>query len=89
MLCDQNQSLQQMIYNLYTTLHLIQLKGYSVMQFSWMLLQTYGKGILLFILNTMNTIMLPFNIYFYIVIIFLLQKKNYIICKLLCYYIIC
>lgn len=46
MLCDQKQSLQQLIYNLYITLHLTQLKGFSVMQFSWMLLQTYGKGIL-------------------------------------------
>lgn len=44
MLCDQKQSLQQLIYNLYTTLHLTQLKGFSVMQFSWMLLQTYHKG---------------------------------------------
>ncbi|XP_022176915.1 uncharacterized protein LOC111038214 isoform X1 [Myzus persicae] len=43
-LCDQKQSLQQLIFNLYTTLHLTQLKGYSVMQYSWMLLQTYGKG---------------------------------------------
>jgi len=44
MLCDQKQSLQQLIYNLYLTLHLTQLKGFSVMQFSWLLLQTYGKG---------------------------------------------
>ncbi|VVC42301.1 Protein of unknown function DUF4803 [Cinara cedri] len=44
MLCDQKQSLQQLVYNLYTTLHLTQLKGYSVIQFSWMLLQNYGKG---------------------------------------------
>ncbi|XP_025191079.1 uncharacterized protein LOC112591459 isoform X2 [Melanaphis sacchari] len=44
LLCDQKQSLQQLIFNLYTTLHLTQLKGYSVMQYSWMLLQTYGKG---------------------------------------------
>ncbi|XP_025418237.1 uncharacterized protein LOC112688982 isoform X2 [Sipha flava] len=44
MLCDQKQSLQQMVFNLYGTLHLTQLKGFSVMQFSWMLLQTYGKG---------------------------------------------
>ncbi|XP_050438388.1 uncharacterized protein LOC126844318 isoform X2 [Adelges cooleyi] len=44
MLCDKKQSLQQLIFNLYMTLHLTQLKGFSVMQFSWMLLQTYGKG---------------------------------------------
>ncbi|XP_027850312.2 uncharacterized protein LOC114129706 isoform X2 [Aphis gossypii] len=43
-LCDQKQSLQQLIFNLYKTLHLSQLKGFSVMQYSWMLLQTYGKG---------------------------------------------
>jgi hypothetical protein len=46
MLCDQKQSLQQMVFNLYGTLHLTQLKGFSVMQFSWMLLQTYGKGMI-------------------------------------------
>lgn len=45
MLCDQKQSLQQLIYNMYITLHLTQLKGFSVMQFSWMLLQAYEKGI--------------------------------------------
>lgn len=50
MLCDQKQSLQQMVFNLYGTLHLTQLKGFSVMQFSWMLLHTYGKGILNFLL---------------------------------------
>lgn len=44
MLCDKKQSLQQLIYNLYVTLHLTQLKGFVVMQFSWMLLQTYNKG---------------------------------------------
>ncbi|XP_026816219.1 uncharacterized protein LOC113555852 isoform X2 [Rhopalosiphum maidis] len=43
-LCEQKQSLQQLIFNMYTTLHLTQLKGFSVMQYSWMLLQTYGKG---------------------------------------------
>lgn len=51
MLCDQKQSLQQMVFNLYGTLHLTQLKGFSVMQFSWMLLQTYGKGIIYFVLS--------------------------------------
>lgn len=44
MLCDQKQSLQQLIFNMYSTLHLTQLKGFSVMQFSWMILQTYQKG---------------------------------------------
>lgn len=48
MICDQKQSLQQMIYNLYTTLHLTQLKGFSIMQFSWMLLQTHGKGMIFY-----------------------------------------
>lgn len=51
MLCDQKQSLQQLIYNLYITLHLTQLKGFSVMQFSWMLLQTYNKGLTYFALH--------------------------------------
>lgn len=44
MMCDQKQSLQQLIFNMYSTLHFTQLKGFSVMQFSWMMLQTYGKG---------------------------------------------
>jgi len=44
MLCDQKQSIQQLIYNLYKALHLTQLKGYSVMQFSWMFKQNNGKG---------------------------------------------
>lgn len=46
MLCDKTQSLQQLIYNLYTTLHVTQVKGYAVMQVSWMLLNAYGKGII-------------------------------------------
>lgn len=50
MICDQKQSLQQMIFNMYSTLHFTQLKGFSVMQFSWMLIQTYGKGIIFTIL---------------------------------------
>lgn len=58
MLCDQKQSLQQLIFNLYTTLHLTQLKGYSVMQYSWMLLQTYEKGI---VINFACYILLKFS----------------------------
>lgn len=49
MLCDQKQSVQQMIFNLYTTLLLTQIKGFSVMQFSWMLMQTFNKGTLHFL----------------------------------------
>lgn len=51
MLCDQKQSLQQLVFNLYGTLHLTQLKGFSVMQFSWMLLQTYGKGMIFYVMH--------------------------------------
>lgn len=33
-----------MLYQLYATISLTELRGYSMMQFSWMLLKSYGKG---------------------------------------------
>lgn len=33
-----------MLYQLYATISLTELKGYAMMQFSWMLLKSYGKG---------------------------------------------
>lgn len=44
MLCSTNQSAQQLLYNLYNTIELTELKGYMMMQFSYMLLKLYGKG---------------------------------------------
>ncbi|KAG8292097.1 uncharacterized protein LOC124366309 isoform X2 [Homalodisca vitripennis] len=43
-LCHVQQSPHQIIYNLYNSLQMTQLKGYAMMQFSWMLLRVYGKG---------------------------------------------
>ncbi|XP_075237276.1 chemokine-like protein orion isoform X2 [Lycorma delicatula] len=43
-LCNVQQSPQQVIYNIYTSLQMTQLKGYTMMQFSWMLLRLYNKG---------------------------------------------
>lgn len=43
-LCHVEQSAQQILYNLYNRLQVIQLKGYTMMQFSWMLLRLYKKG---------------------------------------------
>uniref|UniRef100_A0A1Y1NB04 Uncharacterized protein n=1 Tax=Photinus pyralis TaxID=7054 RepID=A0A1Y1NB04_PHOPY len=44
MLCSTNQSAQQMLYNLYNTIELTELKGYMMMQFSYMLLKLYNQG---------------------------------------------
>jgi len=38
------QSPQQLIYNLYNLVALAELKGYAMMQFSWMILKQYEKG---------------------------------------------
>lgn len=38
------QSAQQFLYSLYTDVALTELKGYTMMQFSWMILKIYGKG---------------------------------------------
>lgn len=43
-LCNLRQSPQLLIYNLYTTLALTELKGYAMMQFSYMLMKLYAKG---------------------------------------------
>ncbi|XP_067003100.1 uncharacterized protein orion [Anabrus simplex] len=42
--CNMKQSPQQMLYNLHNTIALTELKGYTMMQFSWMLLRLYNKG---------------------------------------------
>lgn len=42
--CSLKQSLQQTVYNLFTSLTLIQLKGYIMMQYSYMMLRIYKKG---------------------------------------------
>ncbi|KAK1133607.1 hypothetical protein K0M31_011408 [Melipona bicolor] len=43
-ICNENQSLQQLLYNLYTTVTLSEIKGYSMIQFSYRLLRLYNPG---------------------------------------------
>ncbi|XP_050531458.1 uncharacterized protein LOC126900066 isoform X2 [Daktulosphaira vitifoliae] len=44
MLCYVKQSLHQLIYNVYKVLYLTQLKGFSIVEFSRLILQTNGLG---------------------------------------------
>jgi Domain of unknown function (DUF4803) len=43
-LCTSQRSAQQVLYQLYNAITMTELKGYAMMQFSYMLLKTYGKG---------------------------------------------
>lgn len=43
-LCSIKQSPQQVLYNLYYATALVELKGYTMVQFSFFLLRLYGKG---------------------------------------------
>ncbi|XP_023032660.1 uncharacterized protein LOC6644823 isoform X1 [Drosophila willistoni] len=43
-ICLPQQSAQQFIYSLYADIALTELKGYTMMEFSWMMLRVYGKG---------------------------------------------
>ena len=43
-LCTAQRSPQQVLYQLYNAITMTELKGYAMMQFSYMLLKTYGKG---------------------------------------------
>ncbi len=42
--CSTRQSAQQVLYQLYSAISITELKGYAMMQFSWMLLKSLGKG---------------------------------------------
>jgi hypothetical protein len=42
--CSTRQSAQQVLYQLYSAISVTELKGYAMMQFSWMLLKSLGKG---------------------------------------------
>lgn len=44
MRCNIQQSPQQILFNLYNTITLAELKGYTMVQFSYMLLKLYDKG---------------------------------------------
>lgn len=43
-LCGTQQSPQQLLLNLFNSIQLVQLQGFAVMQFSWMILRLYDKG---------------------------------------------
>ncbi|XP_017481311.1 PREDICTED: uncharacterized protein LOC108370494 isoform X1 [Rhagoletis zephyria] len=43
-ICHTKQSAQQFLNSLYADIALTELKGYTMMQFSWMMLRIYGKG---------------------------------------------
>lgn len=42
--CQLFQSAQQLLYTLYTDIALTELKGYTMMEFSWMILRLNGEG---------------------------------------------
>ncbi|XP_014242049.1 uncharacterized protein LOC106662462 [Cimex lectularius] len=42
--CEKDQSVQQILFNLYNHVQITQLKAYAMLQFSWMLLKAYDKG---------------------------------------------
>ena len=44
MFCDLGESPQRVLLNLYETIALTELKGYMMVQFSYMLLRLYNKG---------------------------------------------
>ncbi|KAG5678259.1 hypothetical protein PVAND_007951 [Polypedilum vanderplanki] len=43
-ICTSQRSPQQVLYQLYNAITMTELKGYAMMQFSYMLLKTYGRG---------------------------------------------
>eukprot|EP00095_Tigriopus_kingsejongensis_P006035 maker-scaffold889_size84747-snap-gene-0.24 protein:Tk06035 transcript:maker-scaffold889_size84747-snap-gene-0.24-mRNA-1 annotation:"hypothetical protein L798_01615" len=43
-LCSMEQSPHQLLYNLYNVIALTEIKGYAMLQFSYMMLQLYDKG---------------------------------------------
>ncbi|XP_037934521.1 uncharacterized protein LOC119668915 isoform X1 [Teleopsis dalmanni] len=43
-ICHTQQSPQQFVYSLYADIAMTELKGYALMEFSWMMLRIYGKG---------------------------------------------
>ena len=43
-MCNEMQSPQQLLYNLYNAVALTEIKGYTMIQFSYMLLRLYNEG---------------------------------------------
>jgi hypothetical protein len=44
MLCNAHQSPQQVLFSLYNAIALTELKGYTMIQFAYMLKRLYGEG---------------------------------------------
>lgn len=47
LVCVSKQSAQQVLFQMYNAISIAELKGYAMMQFSWMVLRAYGKGLYL------------------------------------------
>lgn len=45
MICQSRQSAQQVLLQMYNAISIAELKGYAMVQFSWMILRTLGKGL--------------------------------------------
>lgn len=43
-LCNVGQSMNQLFYNVYSTVALAEVKGYTMIQFSYMILRIYSNG---------------------------------------------
>jgi len=43
-MCNEMQSPQQLLYNLYNTVALTEIKGYTMIQFSYVLLRLFNEG---------------------------------------------
>ncbi|XP_012256459.2 uncharacterized protein LOC105686340 isoform X1 [Athalia rosae] len=43
-ICNDKQSPQQLLYNLYNSIAVTEIKGYAMIQFSWLLLRLYKQG---------------------------------------------
>lgn len=44
MVCAMHQSAQMALFHVYITVMLTQLKAYRMLEFSWMVLDAYGRG---------------------------------------------
>lgn len=63
MVCTSKQSAQQVLFQMYNAVSIAELKGYAMMQFSWMILRTYGKGLFFHIFHMRRIILIFFIIW--------------------------
>lgn len=55
MICQTRQSAQQVLFQMYNAISIAELKGYAMVQFSWMILRTLGKGLYLISFSRQNS----------------------------------